>query len=213
MRKLSWTGLLLALPVFIPAQIHLINPSFEGDEPQDAAVPAGWHACKPGTTPDILPGIWGVFTEPAEGDTYVGIITRADGSWESIGQRLPEPVLPRECYVLKIDLAHSKTYAGYNDPIKLRIWGGEAKCGKDQLLAESSFIEHTDWRTYSFQFVPEQPINYIILEAFYSDERFSHQGNILIDNLRPIKICIRADAGGEDGPGGDPKSLPRLWRK
>jgi hypothetical protein len=201
MRKLIWMFLSATGPLLLPAQIHLVNPSFEGDEPQDATVPAGWHPCKPGTTPDVLPGVWGVFNEPSEGETFVGIITRADGSWESIGQRLPESVGPNECYAITVDLAHSKTYAGYNDPIKLRIWGGRIdKCEKFQLLAESPFVDHADWKTYSFQFVPKEPIHYIVLEAFYSDEHFSHQGNILIDNLRPIKVCIRADAGVEQLP-------------
>ncbi|MCB9283956.1 MAG: hypothetical protein H6563_07785 [Lewinellaceae bacterium] len=194
MRKLLSLAGLYASPLLLWGQIYLINPSFEGDEPQDATVPAGWHACKMGTTPDILPGIWGVYTEPSEGETFVGLITRADGTWESIGQRLSAPVLPKDCYTITLDLAHSKTYAGYNNPIRLRIWGGVTKCNKDQLLAESKFIEHTDWETYSFQFVPKQPLNYIILEANYTDgSNFSYQGNILIDNVRPIKTCIRAE--------------------
>lgn len=202
MRKLACLWTFSLLPLFLVSQITLINPSFEGDEPQDATVPAGWHACKTGTTPDILPGTWGVYTEPSEGETFVGIITRADGTWESIGQRLSAPVLPRECYSITLDLAHAKTYAGYNDPIRLRIWGGTAKCLRTQLLAESKVIEHTDWETYTFQFVPREPLHYIVLEAFHSDEPdFSYEGNIMIDHVRPIKICIRADAGEEEPSG------------
>lgn len=194
MRKLTSLGLWNFLPLWLSGQIFLINPSFEGDEPQDATVPAGWHACKEGTTPDILSaGVWGVFTEPSEGETFVGLITREDGTWESIGQRLPSPLKQRECYVITLDLCHSTIYMGYNKPIKLRIWGGTAKCGKTQLLAESKFIAHTDWQTYSFQFVPKEPLHYIILEAFYTEgTSFSHMGNIMIDNIRPIKVCIRA---------------------
>ena len=110
----------------LQAQIYLNNASFEG-EPQDATVPVGWFPCARGTTPDILPGPWGVTTESSDGDTYVGLITREDGTWESIGQRLKSPVKPRECYTFTLDLAHSDTYSGYNNPLKLRIWGGETK--------------------------------------------------------------------------------------
>ena len=39
--------------------IWLENASFE-DEPQDATMPQGWRGWKKGTTPDILPGSWGV---------------------------------------------------------------------------------------------------------------------------------------------------------
>jgi hypothetical protein len=199
MRKQALIWLSALLPLFLPAQITLVNPSFEGDEPQDATVPAGWHACKAGTTPDILPGVWGVYNEPADGETFVGLITRSDGTWESIGQRLSAPIMPRECYTISVDLAYADTYAGYNNPIKLRIWGGVTKCAKTQLLAESPLIDHEDWSTYTFQFSPKEPIHYLIFEAFHSEEPdFSHMGNVMIDHVRPIKVCIRADAGGEE---------------
>ena len=59
--------------------IYWQNASFEG-EPQDATVPIGWLACEPFTTPDILPGFWGIFQEASEGETYVGLITRENGT-------------------------------------------------------------------------------------------------------------------------------------
>lgn len=171
--------------------IFINNSSFEG-EPQDATVPVGWFECAPGTTPDILPGPWGVHLEASEGDTYMGLITRRDGSFESVGQRLSKPLEAKECYGFTLDLAHSETYSGYNGVVKLRIWGGTTKCSKDQLLEETDFIENTDWETHLVKFVAKQKINYIIIEAYYKDGRFSHQGNVLIDNISPIKSCARA---------------------
>ena len=47
-------------------QILLDNPSFEG-EPKDATTPIGWLECEKGTTPDILPGFWGVYLQPYDG--------------------------------------------------------------------------------------------------------------------------------------------------
>jgi hypothetical protein len=171
--------------------IYFHNPSFEG-QPQDATSPAGWLPCEPGTTPDILPGPWGVYNEASDGESFVGLITRDDGTWESIGQRLKTTLQAKECYTFKIDLAHSRTYASYNLPVKIRIWGGYHKCAKDQLLFESGFIKHANWETYEVQFYVKNPMNYILLEAHYSDARFSHKGNVLIDNLSPIKKCPRA---------------------
>lgn len=185
------TGLfLICFQSGLTAQSGLLNASFEG-EPQDATVPVGWHACAPGTTPDILPGVWGVYTEASEGDTYVGLITRDDGTWESIGQRLTVPLKDKECYKFTLDLAHSKTYSGYNLPIKLRIWGGNTKCQKNQLLLETDFIDHSDWKTYNVKFTTKGEIRYIIFEAFYKDGTFSRRGNILIDNLSKLKKCPR----------------------
>jgi hypothetical protein len=63
-------NLSLLLSLSLKAQtIELFNPSFE-EEAQDATTPQGWSACKEGTTPDILPGFWGVYTMPSDGETY-----------------------------------------------------------------------------------------------------------------------------------------------
>lgn len=191
MKRLTIWILATAIPALLTGQVYVINASFEGN-PQDATVPAGWFPCEPGTTPDIMPGPWGVYQEAAEGDTYVGLITREDGTWESIGQRLPQALKAGECYAFTVELAHSDTYAGYNKPLGVRIWGGGAKCAKNQLLLKTGLIKEPDWQAFEVQFVPKQTINYILIEAHYKDGAFSYQGNVLIDNISPIKKCIRA---------------------
>jgi hypothetical protein len=191
MKQLTIAAALLLFAIRSAGQIYLINPSFEG-EPQDATVPVGWLPCEPGTTPDILPGVWGVYQEASHGNTFVGLITRENSTWESIGQRLKTPLEALQCFSFFLDLAHSKTYSGYNKPLKLRIWGSATKCGKDQLLFESPLIEHREWKRYKVEFTGKKDINYILLEAFYEEGQFSRQGNILIDNISPIKRCARA---------------------
>lgn len=174
------------------AQIALDNGSFEGT-PQDATLPQGWFGCEMGTTPDILPGVWGVILEPSNGDTYIGLITREDGSFESIGQRLAEPLEKNLCYSFSIDLSRSKTYAGYNFPVKIRVYGGTKKCQKKQLLYSSPTISHDDWETYDVKFTPKKNFNYIIIEAYFADGLlFKYNGNVLIDGVTPLIPCIRA---------------------
>ena len=171
--------------------IELANPSFEG-EPRDATIPQGWMGCKEGTTPDILPGYWGVYQDPSDGDTYVGLITRGNNTWESIGQRMSASLKKGQCYNWGLDLAHSDTYSGYNGPLKVRVWLSRSKCEKEQLIFESPLIEHLDWQTYSVKFKPEDDdYRYILIEAFHSEDEFSYQGNILIDRLRSIRSCDR----------------------
>ncbi len=176
---------------FAVAQIRFENPSFEGT-PQDGTSPAGWFQCKTGSTPDILPGSWGVYNEAADGNTYIGLITREDGTWEDITQRLKEPLKGGECYTFSIDLARSKTYAGYNLPVRLRIWGGMERCDRDELLDQSPMIKHSTWRTYTLQINPKKDYKFIIIEAYFANGYFSYKGNILIDNLKPLKKCPRA---------------------
>jgi len=182
--------LLIAFPLFIPGQIKLVNPSFEG-EPQDATVPTGWMPCELGTTPDILPGPWGVYQEASDGDTYLGLITRSDGTFESIGQRLSQSLKKDECYSFSLDLANSKTYTGYNSPLKLRIWGSITRCQKAELLYESPTINHSDWENYDFSFATKFQYHYIILEAYAPDNKAA-KGNILLDNCSKIAVCTRA---------------------
>ena len=177
----------------ISGQITLNNSSFEG-EPQDAVVPMGWQGCELGSTPDILPGSWGVYNEPSDGETFMGLITRQDGSWESVGQKLSKPIKNGDCYEFGIDLSHSKTYANYNKPIKIKIWGGVSSCSKDIMLGESKAISHTAWKRYYFQLEPNQDIQYIIFEARSIDGLyFSYNGNILLDNISVLKPCYRAE--------------------
>ena len=188
MIRLFYTILILSFFRWGHAQITVVNPSFE-DEPADATTPQGWSPCDDMTTPDIFPGFWGVYNEPSHGETYVGIITRENGTFESFGQRLSEELKAGTCYYSAIDLAHSIIYSGYNKPIKLRIYLGGSKCANDQLIFESPVIKQMNWKTFKFDFFPEENYDYIILEAFYMDGPFSHKGNILIDHLRPIVRC------------------------
>ena len=183
---------LLFLPVIVLGQSQLNNSSFE-DIPREEAIPDKWHICAEGTTPDILPGPWNVINLPQRGRTYVGLITRIDGTWESIGQALSKPLEEGQCYTFSLHLAHSDTYAGYNLPITLKIWGGRKACDKLQLLGETKSIDHLNWKEYEFRFQVKDQINYIILEAQRSPGiYFSYRGNILIDNISPFRFCTRA---------------------
>ena len=173
-------------------QVRVENASFEG-EPQDATMPVRWHLCTEETTPDILPGFFGVHKEASDGETYMGLITRGIGTWESVGQRLIEPLNQNECYSFSVDLAHSSTYAGYNMPVKFVIYGSTRKCSKDQKIGEVAYVDHEDWRRYDFRFTTKVPVNYIIMEANFMDGlTFPYKGNVLIDNCSPIRPCRRA---------------------
>lgn len=171
--------------------IRLDNPSFEGTS-QDASTPAGWMPCGSESTPDILPGAWGVTTEPADGNTYLGLITRENGTWESVGQRLRKPLKANECYTFSIDLARSANYIGYDVPVKFQMWGADSRCAHQQLLAETKVVRHTNWRTYNFEIYPEKNINFIIIEARVANGiYFAYKGNLLLDHCSPFTSCAR----------------------
>lgn len=193
MRSLALMTLLAGLNgAILSAQpIFLNNASFE-DDAQDATVPSGWFGCELGSTPDILPGQWGVYQPAEEGDTYLGLITREDGTWESIGQRLTTPLKKGDCYALTLFLSHSNNYETYNGELRLRIYGGARKCQKAQKLYESPLIRQSRWEEYQVEFFAKQDIHYLVFEAYHVHQGRAFRGNILIDGISPIEKCIRA---------------------
>lgn len=173
--------------------IPIRNPSFEDDAPAQSKLPGGWQSHTAGSTPDILPGAWGIRFTAQDGKTCVGLVTREDGTSEDISQILSESLKGGTCYTFSIYLAHTPKYVGYNHPVRLRIWGGSGRGKKEMLLASSPLIDHSDWRKYSFQFVPARDMRYITFEAWFGPGiTFRYKGNILLDNCSAIEKCERA---------------------
>ena len=185
--RINFVAIFFLLFSNLQAQCILQNASFE-DTPSDAMVPNGWFMCNASTTPDILPGFWGVYQRPSEGRTYVGLITRRNGSFESIGQRIHPKLSKKECYRFSLDLAYSHSYAGYNTPIHLRIYISEDKCQDGELIFDSGPVKNTSWQRKEIQLTPKTNAKYIRIEAYAPTPA---EGNILIDRITPIQFCGR----------------------
>lgn len=186
---------------FAQDEIFLENPSFE-DFPRLSKTPEHWYDCGfQGTSPvDIHPVddcYFGVETCPINGQTYLGMVTRDDETWEAIGQRLSKPLNKGKTYSFNISLARSDTYLSasalnplsdttrihYTIPIILKIWGGNSFCAKAELLAKSPLITDTNWLDFNFIIKPKTTIKYILFEVFYQTPTlFPYCGNILLDN-------------------------------
>lgn len=174
------------------ALIPFANPSFE-DSPRASASPAGWQSLTPGSTPDILPGAWGLQIAPQHGRSCIGLVTREDGSSEDVSQGLAEALKAGSCYKFSVFLAHAPQYVGYNHPARIRVWGGSKRGAKEQLLASSPLVDHADWRSYKFQFIPKGDLRHITFEAYFAPgTSFRYKGNILLDNCSAIEKCDRA---------------------
>lgn len=172
--------------------VVLENGSFEG-VPHDDVLPVGWQGCGMDSSPDILPGPWGVYQKPTNGNTFLGLITRENNTWEAIGQKMPKPLKKNKCYKFKVDLASSSAYAGYSKPTQLRVWVGNSLCERAQLIASSPTIDHYEWKTYEFLFSTEEDYKYIIIECYYKEPSLNYyRGNLLIDNITAFEMCDRA---------------------
>lgn len=226
------TAFLLHLPIAAWAQpgtvITIANPSFEGMPGAGIDIP-GWYNCGPGgeTPPDLQPGFFGVKTAARNGMTYLGLVVRQTGSWESVGQRLSQPLAANQCYELNMDLRRDTSYESpvgkdkekkvrFTTPTRVLIWGGNGFCHKGEVLYQSSVIIHPRWLTYNCRLSPKKGTwSHIIIEAYYgAQDPFNPtlplytNGNVLIDNLTPIKQVV---CGPEKMP--KPKDRPELTRK
>jgi len=158
-------------------RISLTNPSFE-DPSRPGRPPTGWLDCgSPYESPtDIQPGYFNVKKKAQNGNTYLGMVTRANETWEGISQRLSSPLVEGNCYQFRVYLSYTEDYysmtrAGtnefFNTPITLRIIAGKKYCDKKQVLAVSKPISNEEWKEYTFKFNLEGTYDYIYLEAFY----------------------------------------------
>jgi outer membrane protein OmpA-like peptidoglycan-associated protein len=189
-----------------PVVIKLDNPSFE-DLPQAGHQPTGWFDCgfAGETPPDVNPNTqFHVSKSAFNGNTYVGMVTRDNNTWEAVGQRLKTPLMKGVAYTFSIYLARSETYesqsratgrnVNYVTPATLRVWAGSGYCAKEEMLAETEPISSATWQKFSFKFTPKTSHNYFMIEAFYKvPTLFPYNGNILVDNASDIEPEKKAE--------------------
>ena len=185
--------------------IDLRNASFE-DLSRCCKPPRGWAPCgkEDLNTPDVQPGHFNVWNEPFNGNTYLGMVTRDNDSWESVSQRLNRSLKRGECYTFSFKASYANNLISqsrmtnkevlYNKPIKIRIWGGTGYCHKAELLDETPLIDHTDWKQYNLRFEPRKSHSFITIEAFYKTPTLvPYNGNVLIDDASSILIISCRD--------------------
>jgi len=191
--------------------IFLRNPSFE-DMPRNSSPPLGWTNCGfPGETPpDVHPDPkfeFNVSKEAFHGKTYLGMVTRENETYESVGQQLTEPLVSGHCYRFRLHLARSSVYlsrsrvtgapSNYVKPIRLRVFGGYSICDRGKLIGTTGLVKNYDWKQYSIKLRPDADYTHIILEAYYPPQTlFPENGNLILDNTQPL-VPIACDADPE----------------
>lgn len=179
--------------------ILLSNPSFE-DYNRQGQPPRFWSDCgfRNQTPPDVQPGFFKVYQKANHGNTYLGLVVRDNDTWETVGQRLPEPLMQDECYSLSLDLCRSETYISksqttlkeenFTVPAKIRIWGGYGTCDKKELLGETEPINSTKWTRHKIKLTPKEgSYQYLMIEVYYKTPvLFPYNGHVLVDNASAI---------------------------
>ncbi len=183
--------------------IRLDNPSFE-DAPGCCRPPHGWRSLdfRGHTPPDVHPsGEFNVRRRAFHGSTYLGMVTRDDGTFETIYQRLSSALQPNQCYTLSVFLSKSPVYSSgtnsnpqiidFIEPAILQILAGNHFYDPElEILNASTPVDHDEWIEYVFEFIPSEDFSYIFLSAYYPEgtEYFTN-GHILLDYLSDIVPC------------------------
>ena len=207
--------LLLPICFSLGAQLPVTfkNPSFEGVPGPSKPHISGWIDCgrlefPAESAPDLQPGSFEVTLSPYHGNAYLGTSTRANGTYESVCQRLDTALIKDSLYQFSINLAKSEkyispvltidpdtgdffknndervAYTSYAHNTILRVWGGADQCSKEELLYQSEEVEHGDWQEYIIEFLPSSSsIQFISLETYYPDDSNFTRGNLMMDNI------------------------------
>ncbi len=218
-------ALLLISPLIVFSQkdtIKIINGSFE-DKPQiSASSILNWYDCGRinfplESPPDIHPGkyfdkdrkefreYWDNNLPASDKSTYLGMVVRDNGTYESVSQRLDGVLEAGECYSFTIHIARAPKYVSmshvtkeltnYTTPAVFRIWGGLGFCNERELLAESSAVSNDSWQIFKFEIKPKSTVRSITFQAFYKTPvLLPYNGNILIDGASHI---LKVPCAGE----------------
>lgn len=207
----SWIPLPLALCWLalgrLPGQvITLPNPSFEGTA-RHSSLPEGWlNAGHPDESPpDVFPNdFFGPKPDAADGETYLGLVTRDNATQEAVFAPLSNPMLAGRTYRLSVALARAEVYLSpsrtaevvdnFNRPVRLCIWGRNALGDQRELLAVTEPLPHPNWMEYHFDLRPSRSYTHLELGVTYAaDAKLPYNGNLLMDRLSALQAVANDD--------------------
>lgn len=179
--------------------IELSNPSYE-DFYGHSQVANEWDACvfNGQSPPDIQPGAFHIDKEAYDGNTYCGMVTRDDGSFEVLTKQLDKSLKKGTCYEWVIYMAQSPHYesisrttlqvASFTNPVNVVIYGAKSNsCEKMEALAVAKNIhQQEDWLRYKFIFHAEKNYDYILISVESVQHDSPTNGHILVDYFHPI---------------------------
>ena len=148
---------------------------------------------------------WSTGLNPQHGQSFLGLVTRSDGTYESVGQKLASPLQKDSIYQFSIHLALATTYlshtqkntfekSNFDTPSIFRLLGGNFKCKPNSILAISKPIYNQDWLKYTFTFTPPVDLDYLFLQVHFDQESsFESNGNLMLDNATLKQVYVASN--------------------
>ncbi|HMX39716.1 MAG TPA: hypothetical protein PKD78_05290 [Saprospiraceae bacterium] len=178
------------------AMIQLNNPSFELDGSPGRGTPKYWtytgtcRTCAPVICPDL--SRWRTKQKAAAGRYFVSLLTFEEGMYEGIGQRLPQRLQKDSMYVFRLKAAYSKHYEDGADahphPVVVCIWGYNEHTLEQEVLAQTTPVNHDFWYQYEFLLSPKtRDYDSIAIGAWFDPKRPKrYNGNLFIDDCSDL---------------------------
>ncbi len=161
------------------------NGSFEATQAAAEAVPPGWMACHGST--DIQPigggqGVFGLETEAARGNTYLGMIaTQNQTYYESVGQAIE--LVAGSDYSGSVALHCSQAHPSWDGVASLRLFGGQHCGDANELLWESGPVKASSgWQSFAIEFAPVNNHSFLVLMAQF-ESGSGTMAYLLVDDL------------------------------
>ncbi len=177
-RLLFLYSIIFVMPAILKAQdIGIRNPSLEG-VPSQYRAPGQWLVVS--STPDIQPGVTGVYKPASNGNTYSAF--RGGPHWlEAIAQKLNTDLLADKTYRVSFDLCFARGYDSATCYGALAIYGATTLTDTLELLWQSGPFYNTEWQRFTAEFTPHGEYSYIV---FGGDVR------VACDNAYGIALAI-----------------------
>lgn len=134
-----------------------------------------------------------------EGNVFITLSTRGNGSYESIAQKLERPLKSGENYKVSLNVSSSENLLSqvinlgdslvrFDALTKIELWASNEICKYEVKLAEQ-LIDHTlDWKIVEFYFKADAELTHLIIRAYFAEEVLHKHGNILLDKISNIYI-------------------------
>jgi hypothetical protein len=133
--------------------------------------------------------------QPYDGIRYLGMVTRADGTFEWASQQLTSPLLKGKTYQFQLYVAQASEYLSqtkddnhfldFDTPCSLQIVGTNSECDIYETLAETEGITSKQWQKIIVRFTPSKNYSHLQIQARYSTKTPA-RGNLLVDNVSDI---------------------------
>lgn len=134
---------------------------------------------------------------PSDGESYIGLVARENGTRESISQPLLKKLDIDKTYSFNIDITSlDKNFANhrsqnpeflFDQNLEIQIWLSTDPCKQDQLIYSKKIDYRNEWKTHHVSFKPNKTHTHLMITCNPIGHFEKVLGNIMIDNIHDFQ--------------------------